>query len=58
MKSSVNISIIVYFNGSIIRTTEEGVTFVYDKPICFRIPQIMSFAELKVGLCQDINVGT
>ena len=42
MESDANILVIVYFNGSIIRTIEEGVAFVCDKPICFTIPQTMS----------------
>ena len=58
MESSANIPIIVYFIGSIIRNVEDGVAFVCDEPICFRIPQIMLFAKFKVGLCQDINIGT
>ena len=39
MKSSVNIPVIVYFNGYIIRTGKKCVTFICNESIYFRIPQ-------------------
>ena len=55
MKSRVNISILVYFNSSIIRIAKEVMVFVCDESIYFRIPQIMSFMELKVALSQRVG---
>ena len=53
-----NIPIILYFNGSIIRTVEKGMAFVCDESIYFMISQTILFVEFKVELCQGINIGT
>ena len=58
MDNSTDITVILHFNGSIIINTEYGVIFMCDEPTCFLIPQIMSFEELNVELCQSINVDT
>ena len=56
MNRNINITIIVYFNGSITTTIDEGVTFMYDCPTYLLVSQTMSFEELNVELCQNINV--
>ena len=48
MESSANI--IVYFNRDVLNTNE-GMIFVCERPAYFSIPYMMSFAELKDGLC-------
>ena len=63
MDNSTDITIIAYFNGSVIKNTEHGVIFIYDEPVYFLIPQTMSFedlnvGDLNVGLCQGIYVST
>ena len=55
MESSAKI--IVYFNGDILNTNE-GVTFVCERPAYFCIPYTMSFAELEGGLCQCVDADT
>ena len=55
MENSINI--IVYFNSHILNTNE-GVTFVCERPVYFSILYTMSFAELENGLCQCINTDT
>ena len=39
MENGANILIIVYFNGSIIRTAKKSVVFINDEPVCLRISQ-------------------
>ena len=58
MDNSTNVIVVVYFIGSIITNTEQGVIFMSDEPTYFFVPQTMSFEELNVGLCEGINVGT
>ena len=58
MDNSANITVIAHFNDSVIKNIEEGVVFIFDKPLIIFVPQIISFEELKVVLCQDKNTGT
>ena len=57
MDNNTNVTIIIYFNGSIIINTENDVIFMSNEPTYFFVPQTMSFEELNVGLCQGINIG-
>ena len=50
------VTIIVYFNGSII-ISDESVIFGCDYPIWVYLPDTISLEELKVELCQSINIG-
>ena len=52
MESGTNIPIIIYFNGSIMKSAKEGMAFIYNEPIYFRISQTISFAKFKVVLYQ------
>ena len=47
----MNANIVVYFNGDILTNTSECVTLICEKLAYFSIPYIMSFADLKSGLC-------
>ena len=55
MDNSLNVTVIVHFNGSVIKNTEEGVIFMSDEPLIIFVPQTMSFEELNIELCQGIN---
>ena len=50
------VTVIIYFNGSII-TTDESVMFSCDYPIQVYLPDTISLEELKVELSQSINIG-
>ena len=58
MDNSVNITVIVHFNSSVIKSTEEGVVFKSDESLIIFVPQTISFEELNIILCQGINTGT
>ena len=50
------VTTIVYFNGSII-ISDESVIFRCDYPIWIYFPDTISLEELKVELCQSLNIG-
>ena len=58
MDNSLEITVLVYSNESIIQNTDEGVIFMSSKQIYFYIPQTILFEELNVELCESINIGT
>ena len=58
MNSSVNIIIIVYFNGSITTKVDEDIIFMCDCLAYLLVSQTMSFEELNAELYQMINVST
>ena len=51
MDSSSEITVLIYYNGSVIQNTNEGVIFIFNKQAYFSIPQTMSSEELNIGLC-------
>ena len=57
MDNSVNITVITYLNGFVIKNIEKGVIFMFDKPLIIFVPQT-TFEELNIVLCQGINTGT
>ena len=57
MDNSTNVTVVVYFNGSVITNTKHDMILIFDKLVYFFIPQTMSFEKLKLGLCQGINIG-
>ena len=50
-------NIIAYFNGDVVNTNE-GVTFICERPRYFSISYTMSFAEFEDGLYQCIDANT
>ena len=58
MDNSVNITVIVHFNSSVIKNIEEGVVFKSDESLIIFVPQTISFEELNIVLCQGKNIGT
>ena len=58
MDNSSNVTVIAYFNGSVIKNTEEGVIFMSDEPFIIFVSQTISFEKLNAVFCQGINTGT
>ena len=58
MNSNSYITVLVYYNGSVIQNTDEDAIFMSSDQAYFSISQIMWFEELNAGLCESINVGT
>ena len=58
MNSSVNITVLIYFNGSIVTIVDEGIKFMCDCPAYLLLSQTMSFEEINAEFYQSIHVGT
>ena len=58
INSNLEITVIVYYNRSVIQNADEGVASMCSEQAYFVIPQTMSFKELNAGFCENINVGT
>ena len=58
MDNSSEITVLIYYNRSIIQNTYEGAIFMSSEQAYFFISQIIWFEELNAGLCESINVDT
>ena len=56
--SSSDITVLVYYNESIIQHTDQGMILMSSEQAYFSNLQTILFEELNVKLCESINVGT